>query len=140
MLSLSNIALLSFYVGIGFMFQFPSVSMRFWLIETCKVSPAQLISLYAVISIPWMFKPIYGFVSDAFPLCGYHRKPYIFFSMTLAAFCWILLAILPPHILSVTALMTIASLAICITDVMVDSMLVMIAREESTKKGTIQSC
>lgn len=29
-------------------------------------------------ALPWTCKPIYGFVSDAFPLFGYRRKPYMF--------------------------------------------------------------
>ena len=69
--------LMYFYLTLGFVFQFPSVAMRFWLIETVKLTPAQMMGLMGVIGIPWCLKPIYGFISDSFPIMGYRRKPYV---------------------------------------------------------------
>ena len=60
--------LLSFYLMLGFIFQFPSVAMRFWLIEKVKLSPAQLMAMGGIAGIPWCLKPLYGFMSDSFPI------------------------------------------------------------------------
>ena len=68
--------LLSFYLMLGFIFQFPSVAMRFWLIEKVKLSPAQLMAMGGLASIPWCLKPVYGFISDSCPIFGYRRKPF----------------------------------------------------------------
>lgn len=31
----------------------------------------------AIAHIPWMIKPIYGFVTDTFPIYGLRRQPYL---------------------------------------------------------------
>jgi hypothetical protein len=31
----------------------------------------------AIAHIPWMIKPLYGFVTDTFPINGLRRQPYI---------------------------------------------------------------
>ena len=59
-----KLILLTFYLLLGFVFQFPSVSMRFWCIETVKMTPAQMMGMAGVIGIPWCLKPIFGFISD----------------------------------------------------------------------------
>ena len=136
-----EIVLLSYYMFIGFMFQFPAVTMRFYLIETCKVSPTQMQALQGVVGIPWTVKVLYGFVSDAFPICGYRRRPYIIMSMLVNFGTWLALSsVQEPHIVVVGAMMTLSSLTMCVTDVMVDSILVINARDESEEsKGSIQS-
>ena len=137
----TRVVLLLYYVCIGFTFQFPAVTMRFYLIETCGITPTQMMALQGVVGLPWTIKVLYGFVSDAFPICGYQRVPYIVLSMVANFFTWIGLSMIrTPHILVVGTLMTISSMTMCVTDVMVDSILVYIAREEKEdQKGTVQS-
>lgn len=31
----------------------------------------------AIAHLPWMIKPLYGFVTDTFPIYGLRRQPYI---------------------------------------------------------------
>ena len=31
----------------------------------------------AIAHIPWMIKPLYGFVTDMFPIMGRRRRPYL---------------------------------------------------------------
>ena len=135
-----KLILLSFYLLLGFVFQFPSVSMRFWCIEKVKMTPAQMMGMGGVIGIPWCLKPIFGFISDSFPILGYRRKPYIILG------CWISSIsywILPWHVDNIDAimfLMMLTSLGCCMADVVCDSILVEYARDEpEDKKGTIQS-
>lgn len=135
-----KIILLSFYLLLGFVFQFPSVSMRFWCIEKVKMTPAQMMGMGGVIGIPWCLKPIFGFISDSFPILGYRRKPYIILG------CWISSIsywILPWHVDNIDAimfLMMLTSLGCCMADVVCDSILVEYARDEpESMKGTIQS-
>lgn len=132
--------LLTFYLLLGFVFQFPSVSMRFWCIEKVKMSPAQMMGMGGVIGIPWCLKPLFGFISDSFPILGYRRKPYIILG------CWVSSIsywALPWHVNDIDAimfLMMLTSLGCCISDVVCDSILVEYARKEPEhEKGTIQS-
>ena len=89
---------------------------------------------------PWTIKVLYGFVSDAFPICGYQRSLHRpVHGGELLHLDW------PehdsdPHILVVGTLMTISSMTMCVTDVMVDSILVYIAREEEDQRYSSVLC
>ena len=133
-------SLLFFYLLLGFCFQFTSVAMRFWLIETVQVTPAQMAAISGVVAIPWCCKPLYGFISDSTPLFGYRRRPYMIISSFVSAICWIVLPFCPHEEFLITLVMTVSSAGLCFSDVMADSLLVEAARGESEEdKGTIQS-
>lgn len=130
--------LLFFYFLLGFCFQFPSIAMRYWMMEW--VTPAQMAAIFGIVSIPWCLKPLYGFISDSYPILGYRRRPYMIMGAFLSSFMWILLPFCPHDEFVVTLVMTTSSLGLCIADVMADSLLVEIARSETDKnKGIIQS-
>lgn len=132
--------LLSFYFMLGFNFQFPSVAMRFWLIETVKLSPSQLMAIGGICGIPWCLKPLYGFISDSCPIFGYRRIPYIILG------CWLNTVTtwaLPwySHDMEVVVLLSfLSSLGACVSDVVCDSIIVVHARnEDEANRGDIQS-
>ena len=114
--------------------------MRFWLIDTVGVSPAQMSAIFGVTAIPWCLKPLYGFISDSYPLFGYRRRPYMILGAFLSSWMWICLPFCPYEEFVITLVMTCSSLGLCFADVMADSLLVEAARRESEKQqGTIQS-
>ncbi len=43
-----------------------------------KVSPSELAILQGIATLPWVFKPVFGFISDHYKFLGYNRKSYIF--------------------------------------------------------------
>jgi len=133
-------ALFTFYFLLGLCFQFPSVAMRFWLIDTVGVSPAQMAAIFGVVAIPWCLKPLYGFVSDSNPIFGYRRRPYMIVGAYVSSVMWILLPFCPHDEFIITCVMTGSSLGLCVADVMADSLLVEAARRESEQdQGTVQS-
>lgn len=54
-------------------------------------APDHVTRFTAFLIIPWIIKPLYGFLSDRFPLFGYHRKSYLFGFNLLAvgSFVWL---------------------------------------------------
>ena len=92
---MKHIPLLSFYLLLGFCFQFPSVAMRYWMMENVQVSPAQMSAIFGVVAIPWCLKPIYGFISDSYPIYGLRRRPYMVIMSFATCFMWILLPFVP---------------------------------------------
>ena len=131
-------ALLLFYAGIGFLFEFPSIAMRFWMIDDMQISPARMSAIAGVAAIPWCLKPLYGFISDAFPILGERRRPYICFGCIGSAICWWAMPWSVENTFLATVLMFMGSLSICVADVAADSILVTIARDEEDT-GSIQS-
>lgn len=134
------VPLLIFYLLLGFSFQFPSVAMRYWMMETVKVSPAQMAAIFGVVSIPWCLKPLFGFISDSKPIFGYRRKPYMILAAYTSSLMWMILPFCPHDEFAITLVMTVSSAGMCFADVMADSLLVEAARKESDEnKGNIQS-
>ena len=118
--------LLLFYAGIGFLFEFPSIAMRFWMIEDMQISPARMSAIGGVAAIPWCLKPVYGFISDAFPIFGERRRPYVFIGCIGSTICWWIMPWAVENTFLATCLMFLGSLFICVADVAADSILVTI--------------
>tara|TARA_B110001452_G_scaffold263947_1_gene266176 strand:+ start:1567 stop:2793 length:1227 start_codon:yes stop_codon:yes gene_type:complete len=134
------VPLLLFYFLLGFNFAFPSVAVRYWLMETVQVTPAQMAAIFGVISVPWCMKPIFGFISDSKPIFGYRRKSYMILGAYLACVMWLILPFCPHDEFVLTFVMTMSSAGMCFADVMADSLLVTAAKKESEEnRGTIQS-
>ena len=137
--SMDHVSVLCFYALLGFNFSFPQVAMQFWMIEEVKWQPAQTAAIYGLIGIPWCFKPLYGFLSDRYPIGGLRRKPYLIIGAFVTCFSWLCLPFLRTTFLRILALFM-ASFGACVADVMMDSIVVCIAQQETEdSKGTIQS-
>eukprot|EP00586_Coscinodiscus_wailesii_P007367 CAMPEP_0172491268 /NCGR_PEP_ID=MMETSP1066-20121228/22001_1 /TAXON_ID=671091 /ORGANISM="Coscinodiscus wailesii, Strain CCMP2513" /LENGTH=454 /DNA_ID=CAMNT_0013260215 /DNA_START=494 /DNA_END=1858 /DNA_ORIENTATION=+ len=53
------------------------LAQTFLLKDTLHLSPAALSALTGLFTLPWTIKPLYGFLSDGFPLWGYRRRSYL---------------------------------------------------------------
>uniref|UniRef100_A0A7S0T5G3 Folate/biopterin transporter n=1 Tax=Erythrolobus madagascarensis TaxID=708628 RepID=A0A7S0T5G3_9RHOD len=118
------------------------LAVSFFLKDELALSPATVSAFTGIALIPWMIKPLYGFLTDALPLFGYRRRSYLVVSGLLGAASWALLSN-PTAVDSAPkalACMTLASLSVAISDVVADSMVVERARNESDSvAGRLQS-
>lgn len=116
------------------------LAISFFLKDELGLSPAQVSALIGIAAIPWMIKPVFGFISDGFPMLGYRRRPYLVLAGMLGALAWILLATVVHSAWAATAAIALSSLAIAFSDVIVDSLVVERARGESlSEAGSLQS-
>lgn len=69
--------LLALYFLHAFFLTFPTTAYGQWLFPIIHMPPATTTIYYSVAFFPWNLKPLYGLISDNFPIAGYHRKPYI---------------------------------------------------------------
>jgi MFS family permease len=51
--------------------------LNYYLKEVYGWTPVQVTASLAVLTLPWVIKPLYGIVSDFVPLFGYRRKAYL---------------------------------------------------------------
>lgn len=77
----------------------------------------------AILTLPWVIKPLYGLISDFIPLFGYRRKSYLFLMNALAAAGFLWLTGLTSPGMIVTALF-LTALGIASSDVLVDALMV----------------
>jgi MFS family permease len=93
--------------------------------ETLGLSPAQVGTFGTIVLVPWVIKPIYGMMSDAFPLFGRRRKSYFLLTSALATLAGLGLWLHnEPTYWSLAAFMLIMGLGIAFTDVLTDAMMV----------------
>jgi folate/biopterin transporter len=116
------------------------LAVSFFLKDELALSPAEVSALMGIVAIPWMVKPLFGFVSDGFPLFGYRRRPYLILSGLLGVASWVMMATIVHSAWAATAAIALGSLSVALSDVIVDSIVVSRARNESIgSAGSLQS-
>jgi folate/biopterin transporter len=116
------------------------LAVSFFLKDELGLSPAEVSALMGVAALPWIIKPVFGFVSDGFPLFGYRRRPYLILSGLLGTASWLGLGLLAHTALTATVAIALSSLSVAVSDVIVDSLVVERARSEDVgKSGSLQS-
>lgn len=116
------------------------LAVSFFLKDELMLSPAQVSALMGIAAIPWITKPIIGFLSDGKPLFGYRRRSYLFLSGILGAIAWLSLGTIVNNSWSATIAILFTSLSVAMSDVIVDSVVVERAKNESlAKSGSLQS-
>ncbi|BAZ44712.1 folate/biopterin transporter [Chondrocystis sp. NIES-4102] len=116
------------------------LAVSFFLKDDLGLTPAEVAALTGISSIPWIIKPLFGFMSDGLPIFGYRRRPYLILSGILGSLSWLALSTLVNSALTATLVILLTSLAVAISDVIVDSLIVERAREESiAQAGSLQS-
>ncbi|MEH2056196.1 MAG: folate/biopterin family MFS transporter [Nostoc sp.] len=116
------------------------LAVSFFLKDELLLSPVQVSALLGIVFLPWMIKPVFGFISDGLPIFGYRRRPYLILSGILGCASWVSLATIVHTSWAATLAIAFGSLSVAMSDVIVDSLVVERARGESqAKAGSLQS-
>ena len=116
------------------------LAVSFFLKDDLSLTPAEVAALTGITALPWIIKPLFGFISDGLPIFGYRRRPYLILSGLLGSAAWIALATIVDNAFAATLVILLTSLSVAISDVIVDSLIVERAREESlVQSGSLQS-
>ena len=116
------------------------LAVSFFLKDELALSPAEVAALMGIAALPWVIKPVFGFISDGLPIFGYRRRPYLILSGLLGVGAWLSLANLVHTAAGATLAISITSLSVAFSDVIVDSLIVERARDESVgKAGSLQA-
>lgn len=120
------------------------LAITFRLKDDLHLPPAEVAALMGIINLPWILKPFYGFLSDAVPIMGSHRRSYLVLAGFLGSGAWAYLASGTMAPAAIIAGATAASLAVAVADVVADSIVVertRAAEEAGDRKvaGSLQS-
>ena len=65
--------------------------LNYYLKAGLGLNPAQVSEYLAILTLPWVIKPLYGLVSDYLPLLGYRRKTWLILVNVVATlgFLWL---------------------------------------------------
>ncbi|MBI3304415.1 MAG: hypothetical protein HYZ72_20320, partial [Deltaproteobacteria bacterium] len=98
--------------------------VQYLLKEHMGLTAAQSGFFFAVIGLGWTIKPLYGVLSDFFPLAGYQRKGYLLLMSLVGTGSWLALSFLPPHYYAVLIFLTLCAAILAFCDVMADALMV----------------
>ncbi|MBI2108924.1 MAG: MFS transporter [Parcubacteria group bacterium] len=128
---LSNILPLMILVGVYYFLQglggnpgFHAQALDLFLKNNLGLNPAGQASFMFLVTIPWMIKPLYGFLSDSVPIFGYRRKSYFFIASFLSLGAYILISFFGYSYTTVLALYFIAMVGYACSDVLCDAVMV----------------
>ena len=117
-----------------------SLARTYFMKDTLGLSPAEMSALMGITTLPWVIKPVYGFLTDGLPIFGYRRKPYLILAGLLGTSSWAALATVVTTPTQAVVASTLASLGVAVSDVVVDSLVVERARDDpSASSGALQS-
>ncbi|MBF8288780.1 MAG: major facilitator superfamily MFS 1 [Candidatus Rokubacteria bacterium] len=89
------------------------------------LSAGQVAGFFAITTVPWLIKPVYGLLSDFVPLFGYHRRSYLLLTSATAAAAGLFLGVTGDHAYwRMAAFFTLMALGLAFTDVLVDALMV----------------
>ncbi|CBJ32848.1 conserved unknown protein [Ectocarpus siliculosus] len=129
------------YFCVGFLGSFVANPLNIYIVQTLNAQPSQQNTLVVLMTVPWSFKLIYGFLSDVCPIRGLRRKPYLAFGYLLSSFCYLVLALTAEvTIQSLSGLLFLATMGQIMGDVMADTLVVERARGEAEEsRGQMQA-
>jgi MFS family permease len=89
------------------------------------LSAGQVATFFAITTVPWLIKPVYGLLSDFVPFFGYHRKSYLLLTSATAAAAGLFLGVTGDHSYwRMATFFTLMALGLAFTDVLVDALMV----------------
>lgn len=136
-----NICLIASYFTVGFALFFSPSPIYYYLVEVQNTSSTEIGVFTTLEMIPWSLKVFYGLLSDAFPIYGYRRKPYILLGWMIFIFGNFILALFgEPSTLSVIGWGFLCMNGLLMADVCNDTMSVERAKLETEEtRGTLQT-
>ena len=93
----SNLAIALSYFSVGFAQSFLTTPLNIYLVNDLNAEPAIQNTINILCTLPWSFKLFYGFISDAFPIYGMHRKPYLCSGLAIYSLSYIFYATFACH-------------------------------------------
>ena len=121
------------------------LAQTFLLKDEFHLGPAELSATLGLLSIPWTIKPLYGFLSDGFPIFGYRRRSYLVLAGFVGFLSYLVLAFGLDTVTSVDGVNTsmaltvavasllLSSASIALSDVVADGIVVQKTREASER-------
>ena len=65
------------------------LAISFYMKDKLQLTPADMANIGGITTLPWVIKPLYGFLSDGFPLFGYRRRSYLLAAGIIGSLSWL---------------------------------------------------
>lgn len=124
------VCLISFSQGISGL---PDLAFNYMYKDDFNLPPSTVTSIVSIVLIPWFFKPLYGFISDSFPIMGYRRKPYLLIFTLVTIMTLISLVFLAINIYLAVMIILIYQTSSAFNNVIAEALIVETSRKQSKR-------
>mmetsp|Transcript_34755 Transcript_34755/g.33075 ORF Transcript_34755/g.33075 Transcript_34755/m.33075 type:complete len:566 (-) Transcript_34755:44-1741(-) len=100
------------------------LAVSFFMKDELHLNPTDMAAIGGVTSLPWVIKPLYGFLSDGVPIFGYKRRSYLIIAGIMGCLSWLALGTIVTDAQSAVAAIVIGSASVAVSDVVADSIVV----------------
>lgn len=100
------------------------LATNYFFKDDLKLSPAAMAVASGVVLVPWVIKPVYGFISDTYPIFQRRRQPYFFLFGFTGFFSWISLAYFARGLVEAVLCLVGASLSLAFVNVLAEALIV----------------
>jgi hypothetical protein len=111
------------------------LATSFFMKDELHLAPAEVAALGGLTTLPWVIKPLYGFLSDGFPIFGYKRRSYLILAGLVGSLSWLALGTIVSDTTSAVAAIILGSASVAISDVVADSIVVERSRAGARADG-----
>eukprot|EP01012_Entosiphon_sulcatum_P012773 TRINITY_DN18067_c0_g1_i1.p1 TRINITY_DN18067_c0_g1~~TRINITY_DN18067_c0_g1_i1.p1 ORF type:complete len:508 (+),score=65.16 TRINITY_DN18067_c0_g1_i1:30-1526(+) len=118
---LLGLPLIGMYLLMTLSQEFPSTALALLLLKEANFSPEELLWFRTLQFLPWSWRFFFGCFSDAVPIAGYRRRPYVFLCNALAAIVYGVLACFARSFYPAVALGMALSVLQCWAEVCLDA-------------------
>jgi len=138
---MENIAIPLSYFSIGFASSFLTTPLNIYMVNVLNAEPPIQSTMNILQTLPWSMKLFFGFISDAFPIAGAHRKPYLIMGSVLYSGAFILYSLIASENLTLLAAsLFLGTVGLIQMDVMTDTMVVERSKfEKEAVRGQMQA-
>ena len=125
-----TIMIIAFLQGLGDM---NILTMFYYYKELLLLPVITLQIVQCCMVIPWIFKPVFGFITDNFPIYGYRRKSYLLIIVVVEVFFYLYLATIPMKLPLVLFLNMVTIICIVFKNILAEGMVVELTHEVQQK-------
>jgi hypothetical protein len=125
-----TIMIIAFLQGLGDM---NLLTMFYYYKELLLLPVITLQVVQCCMIIPWIFKPVFGFFTDNYPLFGYRRKSYLMIIVVVESLFYFYLATIPMNLALVFFLNIMTIICIVFKNILGEGMVVELTHEVQKK-------
>ena len=105
------------------------LALNYMYKDDLNLSPTQVAMIVSLTNIPWIIKPLWGFISDCYPILGKRRSPYLFLFGIIGSSAWLAMGTVAKSLPTVLITLMIIQVSVCFCNVIGEALVV----EESQK-------
>ena len=122
--------ILSLTVGLS---TFSNLAISYFLKDNLKASPTQSSIINSILNIPSIIQPLFGLLSDFFPIYGSRRKYYIIISGFISSFSWLIMKYSSFSLIFATFLLFITNSCVSFSMILTDSIVIQLSNFSKQK-------